>query len=115
MHCMTKKEEIEEIKRLGLLTNKLREHIIGYSEIHELRTLLSELSKKMTLAKFDSLMADLGYNTIDELLNKISAYNSLDFANQMKISNFIGSISGTTMSIQKDVIVKYKNQKNGKL
>ncbi len=106
--------EIDKVKRLSLLTNKLRDHIIGYSELIELRTLLSELTAKMTLVEFDKLMNELGYLSIEDLLNKINDYNSLDFASQMKLSNFIGSISGTTMSIQRDIIIKYKKHKNEK-
>ena len=65
---MAKKIEINKVLKLSDLTDNLRKHSIGYSELNDLKDLCGELSTQSQKDKIDNLIKTLGYKTDIELV-----------------------------------------------
>jgi hypothetical protein len=99
------KEEIVKIKRLTLLSENLRNHIISYDEFIELKKILKDIDNDKSLKLLEKLK-DLEL-TEEEFFQKNRNFKKLDTLDKSKISSAIGFVTGATMSNQVRIIKKY--------
>lgn len=96
----------DKINRLKELINKTKNRSIVYSEFWEIRELLDELGgiKKKDyntmLKKYNFKFPTLYDNVVDD--------SNLSKGEQIRISEIIGTLSGTTMSIERKYVTNYE-------
>jgi len=95
-----------KINRLKELIKDTKSRIIGYSELKEIEELIIELGG-MTQDEYDKLLKKYEYN-FDTLYENIIDERKKSKTNQIKTSEIIGTLSGTTMIIQYKFIKNYK-------
>jgi hypothetical protein len=106
------KEKIDKISELSELTENLRTGVLTYDEFNNLVKLLEEL-KIFTKVDLHNLLKDVGYETLDNLYEKISNYLTLSNIDKSKIIKIIGNISGSVLSTQVKLITEYKMKSSG--
>jgi hypothetical protein len=106
------KEKIDKISVLSELTENLRTGVLTYDEFNNLVKLLEEL-KIFTKVDLHNLLKDVGYETLDNLYEKISNYLTLSNIDKSKIIKIIGNISGSVLSTQVKLITEYKMKSSG--
>lgn len=95
-----------KIERLKTLISELKLGTLGYTNLLEIKKLLAELGG-MSESEFDSLLKNYNYD-FDKLYSIVIDPSSSLPVDKMKSSEFIGTISGSTMSIEYNYAVNYE-------
>lgn len=95
-------QKIDRLKKLIMLT---RDRIVGYSEFIEIRELLNQLGG-MSDIEYDTMLKKYSFD-FDKLYENIIDDKNKSHIDKIKTSEMIGTLSGTTLSLEYKFIKNY--------
>ena len=98
----TYNKKIDRLKELIMLTRK---RIVGYSEFIEIRELLNQLGG-MSDIEYDTMLKKYSFD-FDKLYENIIDDKNKSHIDQIKTSEMIGTLSGTTLNLEYKFVKNY--------